>query len=171
MAMPSSETKKSPESTGEPSASTVAEAVPNAVSENVGKSSEGENVTENDGKDVPVTSEDSPWPERFNTTLKALLSEPVIEELKKMYLEGPEPPFVSDSGWTSRPAKDEGSSAAEISNETEAKVDVTDTRGKRGKRGRDRGRGRGRGRGGGAGKREDTRKVLSDVRLYAPAQG
>lgn len=154
LAKPSSESKKNAESTEREAATSSAAAVKDSAI-----------PAESDIQVAAAQIEDEnvPWPERFNTILKDFVSEPVIEELKKMFLEGPEPPFVSDSGWSGRPTKDEGSSAAEVTEEPEAKAEASDSRGKRGKRGRD--RGRGRGRGGGAGKREDTRKVLSDVSL------
>ncbi|KAJ6628742.1 pseudouridine synthase [Mycena sp. CBHHK59/15] len=93
-----------------------------------------------------------PWPEHFNTRFSEYLSEDAILKLKEMFLEGPEPPRVADSGWGSRPALGSTPSAPP---EPEA-----DKRGKdRGGRG---GRGGRSGRGGRAGGREDHRKVLSE---------
>ncbi|KIJ99367.1 hypothetical protein K443DRAFT_133079 [Laccaria amethystina LaAM-08-1] len=40
-----------------------------------------------------------PWPEHFTAELSPFLSEGAILQIKQMYLEGPEPPRVSDSGW------------------------------------------------------------------------
>lgn len=122
-----------------------------------------------------------PWPESFTARLSTYLSEEKIAAVKKMFLEGHEPPFVSDAGWGNRPAKSEegaGEAKAEAPAEPEepAIEDARAGRGGRGGRGRGRGRGRGGrgGRGGGGdrpGKREDTRKVLSDVRTSrAPLQ-
>lgn len=160
IAMPSEEAKKDAESTGPSSSTTTTttEAPPSTVGEE--KASDGDNPTEIVGKDAQATPEDASWPERFNTVLKTFFSESHIEQLKKMYLEGPEPPFVSDSGWIGRQGKGEESSTGEVGDQPEIK-EATESRGKRGKRGRERG-GRGRGRGGGGGKREDHRKVLSD---------
>ncbi|CAA7259859.1 unnamed protein product [Cyclocybe aegerita] len=58
---------------------------------------EGESKPESAGKPKP-TPED-PWPEYFTSTLSSFLDEEAVVQLKKMYLEGPEPPRVSDSGW------------------------------------------------------------------------
>nr|GAT59956.1 predicted protein [Mycena chlorophos] len=110
-------------------------------------------------EEKPVGPEE-PWPDRFTTRLSAFLSEEAVGKLKEMYLEGPEPPFVPDSGWGSRPAagsstEDAAEPAAEASTSAPAP-----TRGRGGGRG---GRGgRGRGRGGRAAGREDHRKVVSD---------
>jgi tRNA pseudouridine13 synthase len=90
-----------------------------------------------------------PWPDHFTATLANFLSEDAISRVKTMYLEGPEPPRISDNGWGGLLSKN----------------------GDGGNRGQDRsGRGkRGRGRGGAATRskgpsgREDERKVLSDV--------
>ncbi|KAF9569303.1 pseudouridine synthase [Agrocybe pediades] len=53
------------------------------------------------GKKAPTKEE--PWPEHFNASLSAFLDEEKIEQLKSIYLEGPEPPRVSDNGWGGRP--------------------------------------------------------------------
>lgn len=74
-----------------------------------------------------------------------------------MYLEGPEPPFVSDGGWGARKPREEG----DMEEPPEEVVEEST----RGKRGRGRGRGGKGGRGGGrTGKRVDMRKVISQVR-------
>lgn len=107
--------------------------------------------------------QNDPWPERFSTTLAPFLSESVISQVKQLYLEGQEPPRVSDSGWGSRPARPEG--AADIIPEPVQEEPAKIERGKRGGRGGRGGssrRGRPGGRDGGA--REDNRKVFSDVR-------
>lgn len=110
---------------------------------------------------------EEPWPERFDEALKPHLSETLIGQLRVLFLEGSEPPFVSDSGWGSRQAKPEGSEAEEATKPEDGSRADESGRGGRGKRG---GRGRGRGRGGNDGsgrngrqRREDTRKVVSDV--------
>ena len=112
---------------------------------------------------TPQPSRTEPWPEHFTTTLASFLSEEVIGQVKHMFLEGPEPPRVSDNGWGTRVAKP--SAEDDILVPTLEEQDKTDIR----KRGKDRGgRGSRGGRGGkggrGAGSREDHRKVLSDVR-------
>ncbi|KAJ2920101.1 hypothetical protein MD484_g348, partial [Candolleomyces efflorescens] len=108
------------------------------------------------------TTTDS-WPESFDTKLAAFLTPSAIDDLKKMFLEGPEPPLVSDSGWAGRVAKvAEGS--GEVSEEPQPESDAR-SRGGRGGRGRARDNrgGRGGGRGGRGGpSREDTRKVVSE---------
>lgn len=121
-------------------------------------------------KDVLEDVETEPWPERFTAVLAPFLSEEVISQVKNLYLEGPEPPFVSDGGWGGRKAKvadtdiGEGSSALQ-SPAQELEPEKTE----RSKRGRDRGRGGRSGRGGRGGRtgrpgeREDHRKILSDV--------
>lgn len=122
----------------------------------------------------PAQPED-PWPERFSTTLSSYFSEDSLAALKKMYLEGPEPPFVSDDGWSGRQQKEgaDGEPINEPGSSTaapEPTVEEPATRGRgrgRGGRGARGGRGgRGGGRGGGrSGPRVDPRKVLTDVRL------
>lgn len=115
-----------------------------------------------------------PWPESFTTSLTPYLSETLIQQLKQMYLEGPEPPFVSDNGWGNRTAPDSESAtiAAPEENEEKDAEDVSSTtrndggrRGRGGRRGQDRGRGRGRDRGrrSGRNQREDKRRVISEV--------
>ena len=114
-----------------------------------------------------------PWPDSFDTSLAPFLSESLIAQLKQMYLEGPEPPFVSDSGWAGRKTKiSEGDEAGPSNEKVEEGTEVENTsvaKGNRGKRGRGRGR-RGRGGEGGRGgpKVEDTRKVVSEVRSLLP---
>ena len=94
------------------------------------------------------------WSEAFTAVLEKFLSPLVTDKLKQMYEEGPEPPFVSDSGWGARQTKQEESEVTEgPSAETTSK------------RGRGRGRGgRGRDKGTRAGKREDNRRVVTEVR-------
>lgn len=102
---------------------------------------------------------DSPgelWPEHFNTALAPFLDEERIGQLKKMYLEGRDPPRMSDSGWAGRKAKtvDEGSAMAEPVEPTVVAASGKDN--KRGMRGKQSGRGD---------KPEDNRKVTSQVRF------
>lgn len=100
------------------------------------------------------------WSEDFTAVLEKFLSPQVMDKLKQMYEEGPEPPFVSDSGWGGRQQKQEGSEVVE-----EPPAETTPKRGRgRGREGRG-----GRGRDGGArpGKREDTRRVLTEVRNFS----
>src|SRR6202021_114778 len=58
------------------------------------------------------------WPERFDAILQPFLSQDAILELKKMYLEGPEPPRQSDKGWTGRQSTTMGNSQDDISERT-----------------------------------------------------
>ncbi|KAI0036796.1 pseudouridine synthase [Vararia minispora EC-137] len=111
-----------------------------------------------------------PWPESFTARLSAFLPSERVAQLKQMYLEGPEPPFISDSGWgerTPRTSKDAEMPIGdcEEGQDIETVEPEADNRG-RGKRGRGGRGGRGRGRGGRGGRRpdgrEDSRKVISD---------
>ncbi|KAI0959504.1 hypothetical protein AcW1_004311 [Taiwanofungus camphoratus] len=119
---------------------------------------------------VPETqNEVGPWPERFTATLAPFLSEETIGRLKDLFLEGPEPPFVSDSGWGGRQAKVGESEEAESSSAVAEMPQEEPSKREKGKRGRDRGSRGGRGgrggrgaRGGRPGGREDHRKVLTD---------
>ncbi|KAJ7590955.1 pseudouridine synthase [Mycena floridula] len=97
--------------------------------------------------DLPADSNE-PWPEHFSTQLAPYLSESAITELKEIFLQGPEPPRVSDSGWGSRPTK--SSEDADAVPEAPAAPETSSKRD------------RGGGRGGRGGKREDHRKVLSN---------
>lgn len=97
------------------------------------------------------------WSEDYTAALEKFLSPSVINELKQMYEEGPEPPLVSDSGWGSRQARQGESEATE-----ETPVESTFGR-DRGTRGRG---GRGGNRGLRAGKKEDVRRVITDVRTF-----
>ena len=112
---------------------------------------------------------EEPWPEVFNTKLSPFLTPQGIEELKKLYLEGPEPPLISDGGWAGRAAKKSSEGASEepvAAPVPEPPVEEPNGRGGhrgRGGRGRDKRGGRGGGRGGFS-LREDTRKVVSEVR-------
>lgn len=112
--------------------------------------------------EVAVDDEVS-WDDTFESSLSPFLSESSIVELKKMYLDGPEPPRVSDNGWVSKVHKI--SEDVGISEQDQATgVQSSNTR-----RGKNRdargGRGRQRGRGGRSqgNEREDHRKVLSEV--------
>lgn len=121
------------------------------------------------GESSKQASSSEPWPDSFTTRLSPFLSTEKIEEVKKMFLEGPEPPFVSDTGWSGRQAAKPKESGSSGSINVEENVETRkEDRGKRGstRRGRDRG-GRG-GRGGGRSVREDHRKVTSEVRARLP---
>jgi len=100
------------------------------------------------------------WSEDFAVALEKFLSPLVMGKLKQMYEEGPEPPFVSDSGWGGRQAKQEESEVAD-----EPPVEMASGRGRgRGRGGRG---GRGRERGARPGTREDNRKVVTEVRGFS----
>jgi tRNA pseudouridine13 synthase len=121
-------------------------------------------VDETHGDHSQQTASTVPWPDSFSTRLNPFLSTEKIEEIKQMFLEGPEPPFVSDAGWSGRLAPKANESGASSS------MDIVETTGRgegkkeSNKRGRDRG-----GRGGRGGKpvREDHRKVISEVRALS----
>ncbi|KAL5487840.1 PUS7 [Sanghuangporus weigelae] len=135
------------------------------------KKGSGAPVTEEQcvkGKVVPKPEDvkSEPWPESYNSSLSPYLSESLISQLKQMYLEGSEPPLVSDSGWAGRQQKslesgNDGASNDKEGNEEAVAEVKASSKNQRGKRGRDRG-GRGRGGGGRNGDRTDTRKVISD---------
>ncbi|KAI0322480.1 pseudouridine synthase [Amylostereum chailletii] len=121
--------------------------------------------------ELPAPTPAEPWPEAFTTRLSIYFSPEKVAQLKQMFLEGPEPPFVSDAGWGGRQTKAAGDAGETTEPKAEEPTEITDNTGReekgRGKRGRDRGRGRGRGGRGGAtggrsGAREDHRRVLSD---------
>ena len=119
--------------------------------------------------DVPAGSVEA-WPTDFTEKLTPLLSHTVVDKLKELYLEGPEPPFVSDGGWQDRQSKP-GNGTAEDDATAEPSASKTlesqHPRRKdnmRGRRGKDK-IGRGRGGKGARGGRQDNRKVLSDVRI------
>jgi hypothetical protein len=123
--------------------------------------------TPTDASTTDVKSvEAEPWPASFDEKLKPFLSDESREKLKNMFLEGPEPPLVSDGGWAGRAAKTsngdgEPTPAVEPAPEAPSSSNGRGGRGGRGSRGRG---GRGGGRGGGRpGAREDHRKVISEV--------
>jgi tRNA pseudouridine13 synthase len=121
------------------------------------------------GEESKPVSSTEPWTDSFSTRLAPFLSTEKIEEIKNMFLEGPEPPFVSDAGWSGRQAAKAKESGVSGSMDASESVETrNENEGKRGssKRGRDRGS-RG-GRGGGKSVREDHRKVTSEV-PHSPA--
>ncbi len=110
-----------------------------------------------------------PWPDLFTSRLAPFLSAGQIEDVKKMFLEGRNPPFVSDAGWTGRLAsKTNDSSISDLG--AVAEDADTNTRNETMKGGGRRDRGGRGGRGGRRGGRpgvEDRRKVISDVRPFS----
>ena len=141
---------------GEPSAKEDTEA-------ELGAEAPAEALDKAPGEKSKQASPTVPWLDSFTARLDPFLSTEKIEEVKKMFLEGPEPPFVSDAGWSGRRAAKESGTSGSIDVE-ESEGTRKESEGKRGnsKRGRDRG-GRG-GRGGGKSVRGDHRKVTSEVR-------
>jgi tRNA pseudouridine13 synthase len=172
LGMPAPPEKKA-KNVGEPASEVKADAPsgePTAVKEEdteaeLGTATSPEALDKAPGESSKQASSTEPWPDSFTTRLSPFLSTERIEEVKKMFLEGPEPPFVSDTGWSGRqaakPKESGGSSSIDVEENVETRKE---DRGKRGstRRGRDRG-GRG-GRGGGRSVREDRRKVTSEVR-------
>lgn len=190
--MPESSPKKdkenaiAPELDTEPLPSTSTELAPVSSMEGIESNSETALIA-----DTPVTANDvprtggekkakgkevsEPWPDRFNITLAPFLSDEAIKQVKQMFLEGPEPPRVSDNGWGGRqPKTSEGTDVTEsadhadtielLQNEPDKEEKSRRGRERSGRGGRG-GRGaRGGARGGRASGREDTRKVLSNVR-------
>ena len=105
-----------------------------------------------------------PWPDSFTTRLSPFLSTEKIEDVKKLFLEGPEPPFVSDAGWSGRQTTKADESGTSGSMDLKEGVETRkEDGGRRGSSARGRGRG-GRGGRGGKSLREDHRKVTSEVR-------
>ena len=140
-----------------------------------GEQPKAEHAADAEEKDVRLETEEAeiqveePWPERFTEALKPHLSETAIAQLRALLLEGPELPFISDSGWGSRQARPEEAESEEQSElKEESKEEAVRSRGGRGRNQRG-GRGRGGKRGNdgsqraGPKRREDTRKVISDV--------
>lgn len=168
--VPSSESNL-PETAPETSDKAQTEESRDAVLENVSENVSEPLQTEADTQES-IPPEDELWPERFTASLQPFLSEAAINQVKSLFLEGPEPPltFVSDSGWAGRQTKTgDGGDTADSATTLPQEPAESETKG-RGKRGRDRGRGgrggRGGGRSGRPGTREDTRKVLSDVGVH-----
>lgn len=178
--MPESSSKKGKGINDGSSSTTIAEASMALPQEPVtsAESSTAEELsvgTETKNKE-DSTPADTPWNDQFTEKLAPYLNEASIDQLKTMFLEGREPPRVTDSGWGGRLTKttEDGTETPDAAKPSED-VDAlqSDDTGKRGKNrgGRsDRGGrgGRGRGRGGRqGGEREDHRKVLSKVRRDA----
>jgi len=140
--------------------STVQENIQNAAENELSAKLEPE-------KSTGEEKSDEPWPESFDTKLSLYLSTESIAQLKEMYLQGPEPPRVSDSGWAGRvkTSSDDASGSTGVAQESDVDKEPQERgRGRGGKRG-----GRGGGRGGRRGQdREDHRKVLSEVGLPNP---
>ncbi|KIJ70068.1 hypothetical protein HYDPIDRAFT_23214 [Hydnomerulius pinastri MD-312] len=117
-----------------------------------------------------AAADEAAWDDGFVTALSPFLSETSITKLKEMYLEGPEPPRVSDSGWGSRvPQSSEDVEMTDQAASVQPEDDSQKSNSGRGKGrdsrgGRGGGGGRGRGRGGRSqgSEREDRRKVLSE---------
>jgi tRNA pseudouridine13 synthase len=174
LGMPASPEKKA-KNTGEPASEVNADApsgeptVKEGTEAELGTETSPDALDKAPGESSKQASSTEPWPDSFTTRLSPFLSTEKIEEIKNMFLEGPEPPFVSDTGWSGREAAKTKESGGSGSIDVEENVETRkEDRGKRGssKRGRDRG-GRG-GRGGGKSVREDRRKVTSEVRaLFA----
>lgn len=137
--------------------------------------------------DAPTSEGEGLWPTRFTETLSPFLSPSLVEKLKELYLEGPEPPLtlVPDSGWGSRTpsslrneedlefkaAKPTSIAVPGLQSSSGSGNSAASVSGRGWGKDRDSGRGGRGGRGGGPGdgnlgrrvKKEDTRKVVSDV--------
>jgi hypothetical protein len=86
-----------------------------------------------------------PWPDHFNAKLKPFLSHGSITQLKEMFLQGPEPPRASDSGW---PGVARAAAPEEPSDTTSGQGKEKHKKGKHDRRQK---------------RPEDPRKVLSEV--------
>ncbi|GBE79670.1 pseudouridine synthase [Sparassis latifolia] len=124
-------------------------------------------ATEDIGETESTSQDQDSLPERITKALSPFLSEEAIIRVRELYQEGPEPPFVSDSGWGGRQAKQSNDEEKPENVEMPTELQQEESgRSGRGRRGRDRGGRSGRGgrggRGGGRGGREDHRRVLTD---------
>ena len=148
---------------------------PDAVSnplknQTIGSHPPTEEIPNEDSISSNAPGDDQSWPTKFTETLTPLLSPSAIEKLREMFLQGPEPPFVSDNGWGNRESQaGDGITAQDVTADSSLSEtpELQNTRGKGNKKGRrDRDKSR-RGRDGrrARGGREDNRKVLSDVRI------
>jgi len=95
-------------------------------------------------------------------TLAPFLPEGAVEQLKQLWLQGPEPPRISDNGWVGRTTKVQAE-ADEIEDKVATEGQKTEQSWKSGKVGRGGRGGRADGRKGRGGGREDNRKVLTEV--------
>ena len=139
-------------------------------------------VSAKSGVSSASSAKEGTWTDHITETLTPLLSSSAIVQLREMFLQGPEPPLVPDSGWGGRRPSvllendtvadnTEGGAPTPIEiPSTSSHAREREGRGGRGGRGAKGDRGRGRGRGGRSdndstrpGKREDLRKVVSDV--------
>jgi tRNA pseudouridine13 synthase len=126
------------------------------------------------------SSQEMTWTDHMTATLTPLLPSSTIEQLKEMFLQGPEAPLVSDSGWGGRkPSVLVENDTAAVDSDGGAPTPIpvlSSSSHQHDREGRGRGRGRGgRGTRGGRGrgrfdndstrpgKREDLRRVVSDV--------
>ncbi|CDO71290.1 hypothetical protein BN946_scf184908.g47 [Trametes cinnabarina] len=115
---------------------------------------EPEQIEQKPESDTPAEAE--PWPQRFTEALKPYLSEDVIARVKELYMEGPEPPFVSDSGWAGRQAKQiPGANQSETNTETDTSAPPSEEGSRIAIKWSKRGGGATRGRGGGRGGRSE----------------
>ena len=113
----------------------------------------------NDKADSLKVSSDGSWHEHFDAVLSPFLSQEAILQVRNMYLEGREPPRVSDTGWAGRSAL-----SGEAVSEATLIVPEKEGNSRGGSRGKRGGRG---GRGGRGPSRVDHRKVLSNVNLMS----
>ncbi|KAH7887645.1 tRNA pseudouridine synthase D [Phlebopus sp. FC_14] len=119
------------------------------------------------GNDEATLNDEVVWDDQFVKLLSPFLSETSVAQLKEMYLEGPEPLRVSDSGWGGRVAKgSDNNEPAERGKQGTSQTLESDTRSSSARnRGKDRNTRRGRGgrqSGRSQVEREDNRKVLSE---------
>ncbi|KAF8974462.1 pseudouridine synthase [Flammula alnicola] len=112
--------------------------------------------------ELKAATKEEPWPEHFDTALAPFLDSDNLLQLKKIYLEGPEPPRVSDNGWAGRVSSSASGEEVSVAEDNEPADKVEEKGGRDNRRGRGGKRGARGGRGGGrGGGREDTRKVVS----------
>jgi tRNA pseudouridine13 synthase len=155
-----------PSDTAAPEDSAIApDSNPNAATEIKNESSSTNaptTTTSAPNQPASKNDKDNVWQDHFDIELKAFLSDDAIVHLKEMYLQGRDPPRVSDNGWASRKVKSEEAETPEPPEEPQANDKKGKGRDRRGGRGGKGGRGGGRV---GRNEPEDSRKVVSDVRI------
>lgn len=115
-----------------------------------------------------LSTEDRGWSDHMDERLATFFTSDGLAALKALYLEGPQPPLVSDNGWAGRRAQihaaDKEPTPVEIAGGIHGAIEnSSSSRGSRRGGGRDRG-GRGREKRGSV---VDNRKVTSNVCLKA----
>jgi hypothetical protein len=104
-------------------------------------------------EEATAEEESEPWPESFDTTLSKYMPQCTIDEVKKLFLAGPNPP----------PPKPEVVVGGGESSQPVAPADALPTAFSSTRTGNNKARGKGRDKRGKAPKVEDKRRVVSEV--------